>query len=182
MDEISSLIMNEDGSIKYSKEKPLDPFALEDIRESFDRFDKRLDEQGLHMERVAVSGFTSTAWSGPPPYPVRHMEDLLSSWNHHGTSPATVCISVAMEEGQKLTKEQILIIDHFAKRCSAALCDFYQNGTLPDEKIKRQKEREETRALLGFDVIEVEGTFYIKKEDGTLVPWVARPNSTTPKE
>jgi hypothetical protein len=39
------------------------------------------------------------------------------------------------------------------------------------------KEREDTKALLGIDVIEVEGTFYVKKEDGTLVPWVAKPSN-----
>ena len=135
-----SSIIDELGNVKYSEEKPLDGFVLEDIREGFDRFDASLDVQGLHMERVAVSGFTSTAWSGPPPYPIRHMEDLLSSWEHR-TSPATVCISVVMEEGQELTKEQILIIDHFAKKCSAALCGFYHDGSLPDEKIKEHLDR-----------------------------------------
>jgi hypothetical protein len=143
MDDIRSLFVNEDGSIKYTQERQLDPFVLEDIRESFARFDKHLDSQGLHMERVAISGFTSTAWSGPPPYPIRHMEDFLSSWGHC-TPPSTVCISVVMEEGQELTKEQILIIDHFAGKCSAALLDFYHDGSLPDSsKIKGPKEQKQ---------------------------------------
>jgi len=134
-------IIDEIGNLVYTEEKPLDGFVLEDIREGFARFDKRIDEQGLHMERVAVSGFTSTAWSGPPPYPIRRMEDFLSSWKHHSTSPATICISVVMEEGQELTKEQILIIDHFAKKCSAALNSFYHDGSLPTKEVKEQLDR-----------------------------------------
>jgi hypothetical protein len=141
-----SSIIDELGNVTEGEEKPCDPFALETIRESFGYFDASLDSQGLHMERVTVSGFTSTAWNGPPPYPVRHMEDLLSSWNRHRTSPATVCISVVMEEGQELTKEQILILDHFASKCSAALLRFYYDGSLPDSsKIRNYLNQKEQK-------------------------------------
>jgi len=33
--------------------------------------------------------------------------------------------------------------------------------------------------LLGADVIEVRGTFYVKKENGTLVPWSPKPSTST---
>lgn len=125
-------IIDELGNIQYSDEPPLDPFKLETIRTHFAEFDERFERERLHWERVGIAGFASTGWSGPPPHPTRHMESLLSSWKH-SFPPTTVCVSVVMEEGQTLTKEQIFILDHFAVKCSAALSEFLNHGSLPDE-------------------------------------------------
>jgi hypothetical protein len=109
------------------EEKPRDPFCLESIRDTFARADEDLEHRGLYWERIVIAG-RSCSWSGfPPPFP---------------TDPIFVHMALGLKEGQEPPKEQILILDHFARQCADALSAFQRDGSLPTEELRKYFEKE----------------------------------------
>lgn len=116
-------------------EKPHDPFALETIRDKFARIDKELEHFGFHWERIAMSGAARSGKELPN-------EDYFES---RIASRIYVNIAMGVLEGREPSKEQILILDHFAAQCRNALSEFQRDGSLPTEELRKYFEKESKR-------------------------------------
>ena len=158
------------------EENPRDPLCLESIRNGFAHVDRDLERQGLHWERIVVSGRGYCIYEQAPPIVPR-------------TDPFFVCIALSLKEGQKPTREQIFIMDHFVAQCRRALGNYEEDGTLPTEELAKylgrkgvKTEPEELKELLGIDIVKFGPTYCIRQEDGKLVPWLSHPQKEQKQE
>jgi len=139
-------IIDELGNVTETDEKPRDPFALETIREGFVRFDQQLAHFGIHWERLAIS---SLGRSG---------KELSNEDYYESRMASRIYVNVAMGvlDGREPSKEQILILDYFARQCARVLAEFQADGSLPAEELRKYFEKEQPR--IGFSYQSTPGT------------------------
>jgi hypothetical protein len=124
--------IDELGNVTETDEKPRDPLYLESIRENFARIDEQLAYLGFHWERLAVSSIGHSGKELPD-------EDYYES---RIASRIYVHIAMGVLDGRKPSKEQVLILDYYARQCANALSAFQRDGTLPTEELKKYFEKD----------------------------------------